>query len=601
MTERIIKKLKEKEKESKRKRDKNISRQRNKTVSNVRTRGDQDQNFAISSRNMKGNKSTGQFLRKSNREKNNDNGKKIDLKYLTRTPRRESKSKSFYTKTDARTDIETIKRMNEKKLITNLIVKRREDKSKSKGKNLVNKRESKKEEKKIEVKNNISKRPSKYNIREKDKKDIKKEEKSKLDIKNKIKGKERIEDKKDNKNKDINKKRENKIKEIKKEEKKFEKKLEGKKEEKKEETKVEEKNEKIIIESKKEEKKIIENNEGTKNDGKKEDNKDRVKNNDLKIDVKKENINVLKNENNESKTEGKEQIKSENNMTNIEEQLNNSLIEKQKNSQKKDDLVEAIKSPQNSESSNKLFNKIISCYGKIINYLNDEEKKNLLLISKDSANFIIKILKEINQKQLKESENALNQFKSKNKEEEYIGEIPQFQLSRTGLKILEKLNEENNQKLFTSEEIPNKDIILIYRLFLQLVNKDKDINIKNIKDEDFWKIAKDKIFINKKGQFGEHIKEMINEIDFSCENLETTSDISKNYMDKLNAKYISNLSQTTGMFFVLIREIFDYCGIFENKKTSLAIEYRRLEFKLKKNKEKEERLQKIIDITQKNV
>ena len=542
MSEKIIKKLKEKEKELKRKKDVKISRQRNKTVSSVRSRGDRDQNITIPNRNIKGNKSMGQFLRKSNREKNNDNRKKNDLKYLSRTPKRENKSRSFYSKTDVRTDIQRVKRVNEQKLITNLTIKKREDKSRSKGKNLFNKRDSKKDDKKIEIKNNISKRPSKFNIKEK----------LKIDIKNKNKGKERIEDKKDNnKNKDINinKKREIKIKDIKK----IEKIIEGKKEEKKE-------------------KLINENKEGTKNDEKKDDNIDGDKKNDLKNENKKEIIN-----------EEKDKIKSEDNKANMEEQKEN-----------KQNL-------QNLKSSNTLFNKIISNYGKIINYLNNEEKKNLLLVSKDSAKFIIEILKELNKKQLEESENALNQFKSKNKEEEYIGEIPQFQLSRTGLKILEKLNEENNQKLFTSEEIPNKDIILIYRLFLQLVNKDKDINIKNIKDEDFWKIAKDKIFINKKGQFGEHIKEMINEIDFSCENLDATSNISKNYMDKLNAKYISNLSQTTGMFFVLIKEIFEYCGIFENKKTSLAIEYRRLEYNLKKYKEKEERLNKIIDITQKNI
>ena len=92
---------------------------------------------------------------------------------------------------------------------------------------------------------------------------------------------------------------------------------------------------------------------------------------------------------------------------------------------------------------------------------------------------------------------------------------------------------------------------------------------------------------------------MINEIDFSCENLETTNDIFKNYNNKLIANNINNLSQTTGIFFFWLEKYFSIVEYLKIKKTSFAIEYGRLEFKLKKNKEKEERLKKIIDITQK--
>jgi hypothetical protein len=110
-----MEKLKEKERELKKKKVQKNSYQRNKTVSTFRGGRDRDRYRNRTINNSKihqENKSMGHFLRKDK-----DNRKKIDLKYMTFTPRRgEEKSKSFLiSKTDARTEVERNKRINEKK------------------------------------------------------------------------------------------------------------------------------------------------------------------------------------------------------------------------------------------------------------------------------------------------------------------------------------------------------------------------------------------------------------------------------------------------------------------------------------------------------
>ena len=602
MTNKIILKLKEKEKELKKKKEKENSMKRNKTVSNFRRTGkDIDKAGNNTSRGLKANKSMGHFLRKDKKDNNEDNKKKIDLKYISRTPKREEKSKTFYSKTEARTNIKKNNRLNERKSekkIINISVKGKEDKNK-KDKSII-KKEDKKEEKKIEPRSRSIKRHSKHSIKEKDKKDIKKTEKNKEDNK-KTKNKEQIkkEDKKDKK--DIKNKEEKK--ETKKEEKK-EIKKDTKKEEKKD-TKKEEKKE-----PKKEEKKV-ENKEEKKEEKKEELTKIEESNNNTKKEDKKEEGNT------ENKTEDKKEIKKEEEKPNeiveskpIEKFEEVQKIEESKEVQSENKVEKQVDGPvinQNkievkeekpeTKKSKLQFKKIVDIYDKIHRFLYNEEKKNLLLISKESAKSILPIIKTINQNYLKEGEDALNKFKSEKKEEEYNGEAPPFQLNKTGMKVLEKLNEEANQKLFLSEEIPKKEIILIYRIFLQLINKNNEALSND--DVEFWKYAKDKIYTKSAGKLGENIKGLIQEINLTDDNLNIVSDICKDNMDKLSPKYYNNLCPTTALFFLLIKEILEYCGILFGKKTSLHYQYKRLESNVKKYKKKEEIINKMIEMANK--
>ena len=557
-----MEKLKEKERELKKKKVQKSSYQRNKTVSTFRGGRDRDKDRNRTANNSKiyqENKSMGHFLRK---DKALNDRKKIDLKYITFTPRRgEEKSKSFLiSKTDARTEVERNKKINEKKLITNLSIKGREERQKSKSKGKVIKKEEKKEEKKVDIKNKNSKRSSRISFREKEKdkkdskKDIKKEEKTKMENKNKSK----FEDKKEIKNIDKYKKRESKIKEEKKEIPKLVKKevkKDYKKVDKKEDSKIEEKKEHKHEEKEKEKDEII-----IETKAKLEENLEKEKIDDKNVDKKEEKTEIKKEEEN-----------IENNVPIIEKEIVNQHNEDQGSSK-----LENKEETKEKEDPKKRLSKYFS--EKIIRYLNYEEIKTLLILSKDSAKSIIPFLKELNQKNLQESENDLNKLKSNNNEDQYKADIFTLKLSKASIKALEKLNEEEYQKLFISEKEPdNRDITLIYRLFLQLLNK-SDNRIKEQKDKEFWVLVRDKLFVKKEGNFGDYIKALIEQIDFSKENLKEVNDFCKIYKDKLNQKYISSLCHTTGLFFVFIRDILDYCGIFESNKACLPLNYQRLEY-----------------------
>ena len=165
MTKKINEKIKEKEKEKElRSKKGQKSMQRNKTVSNFRnTRRDRNNNTITNnnSRTLKANKSMGHILRKDKNDKEKKdidfgNKKPKELKYLSMTPKRSEKAKSFYSKTDAnRRDIDKNERFNrkksEKKLITNLTIKGKEDKIKDKKEKKISKKEENNTNKKIEV------------------------------------------------------------------------------------------------------------------------------------------------------------------------------------------------------------------------------------------------------------------------------------------------------------------------------------------------------------------------------------------------------------------------------------------------------------------
>ena len=93
---------------------------------------------------------------------------------------------------------------------------------------------------------------------------------------------------------------------------------------------------------------------------------------------------------------------------------------------------------------------------------------------------------------------------------------------------------------------------------------------------------------------------MLTQLDFSEENLRIVNDIYKECMDKFSIpKYYNNLCLTTGIFFFLVKEILEYCGILVGKKTAIPLIYKRLDYELKLNKKKEEKLNRMNEMTHK--
>ena len=167
-----------------------------------------------------------------------------------------------------------------------------------------------------------------------------------------------------------------------------------------------------------------------------------------------------------------------------------------------------------------------------------------------------------------EINNINNKFKDK--------DLDSFKLSKGSLKALEILNDENYNNIFQMEELspPLDEIILIYRIFFQLINKEEFTEI--LSDKKFWKEARNYFLENSNGKIGSFINELISEFDFNKENIYKLKNLSNGKEDKLKPKIYENICKTTGLFTFVIKEAFEYCGIIFNEKKlmpSILISY----------------------------
>lgn len=129
------------------------------------------------------------------------------------------------------------------------------------------------------------------------------------------------------------------------------------------------------------------------------------------------------------------------------------------------------------------------------------------------------------------------------------------------------MNQEIYFSRFTQPEIPNSDIILIYKIFFQVINQ--NTNILKIKDEKtLWKNICDIFKTKANGKLGDFINELLTTVDFSNENLFKLSKLCQDHLSKLTPIYYSKQCSTTGLFIFIVKEALEYGGIIQDKKTS---------------------------------
>ena len=227
----------------------------------------------------------------------------------------------------------------------------------------------------------------------------------------------------------------------------------------------------------------------------------------------------------------------------------------------------------NSSDGNKIVVSIAS-------FLDRKTKYNFFSCSKQLINNLIHELNNIYNNIL-----AMNKIKSIDLIEEEINNInnkfkdkdlDSFKLSKGSLKALEILNDENYNNIFQMEELspPLDEIILIYRIFFQLINKEEFTEI--LSDKKFWKEARNYFLENSNGKIGSFINELISEFDFNKENIYKLKNLSNGKEDKLKPKFYENICKTTGLVTFVIKEAFEYCGIIFNEKKlmpSILISY----------------------------
>ena len=137
---------------------------------------------------------------------------------------------------------------------------------------------------------------------------------------------------------------------------------------------------------------------------------------------------------------------------------------------------------------------------------------------------------------------------------------PDLHLNKGTLKAIKLLNEDIFCRLFYEEKTPNKDILLIYKIYFQLINY-KEITDINISDDIFWEKCRN-YFQKYKGNISELLISNIkdNKLLLNGENLYKIYKLTENNEYKFFSGYFSKLCGTTGLFIFYIKDILDYLG-----------------------------------------
>jgi hypothetical protein len=144
------------------------------------------------------------------------------------------------------------------------------------------------------------------------------------------------------------------------------------------------------------------------------------------------------------------------------------------------------------------------------------------------------------------------------------------ELSKSGIKAIKLLNEPILIKIFNDSQYPiNDNILLIYRIYFQLINHPLSKEIKYDK-RTFWnKICN--YFINEnKGKIGDLLEKNYKEnLDLRSENIYKILHIIQGKIDKITPSYFSKICGTTALFSFFIKDILEFLGISNDKKIQL--------------------------------
>ena len=148
-------------------------------------------------------------------------------------------------------------------------------------------------------------------------------------------------------------------------------------------------------------------------------------------------------------------------------------------------------------------------------------------------------------------------------------DIKDLVLSKGALKAIDLLNEVLLNKIFSDEKVLNDDILLIYRIYFQMIGHPYKYIAKD-NNELFWDKCRH-YFLNETngGKTGDLLQKIINEgkVNISGDNLYQLYKLTKKDLNKLAPQYFSKMCGTTGLFVFIIKDILDFVGISNTVKS----------------------------------
>jgi hypothetical protein len=174
-------------------------------------------------------------------------------------------------------------------------------------------------------------------------------------------------------------------------------------------------------------------------------------------------------------------------------------------------------------------------------------------------------------------DSRISNIKNKYKGEDFDSPKYAFSLSSYTVKALDLLDDNSYNKIFTIKNLepPLDQIILIYRIFFQLIDKEELVDIES--DKKFWEKTRNYILKNNNKKTGTFFRDYISEFDFTHKNIYKLKKLISGKEDKLKPSTYENICKTTGLIDFIIKDSLEYCGLIPNEKRivlpSLIINY----------------------------
>lgn len=123
--------------------------------------------------------------------------------------------------------------------------------------------------------------------------------------------------------------------------------------------------------------------------------------------------------------------------------------------------------------------------------------------------------------------------------------------------------------LFVKEKIPDDDILLPYKLFLQIVNNQEICPVIEKSNSEIWFYFCDILEKNAEGKPGSYLSSLLaTGIDDSSKNMNKILTLLGPNGYKITPNYYSKLCGTTGLLVFFIKDVLEYFGIIIDRKSN---------------------------------
>lgn len=208
-------------------------------------------------------------------------------------------------------------------------------------------------------------------------------------------------------------------------------------------------------------------------------------------------------------------------------------------------------------------------------FLTIEEKINLSSCNKSFALLVLGLLKDklslykniFNVCIGQTMDDKIRSLETRFSQEELNAPIKNFELSKACSKALGLLDEEPYLRIFlrAPPEKTLEEIVIVYKLFCQLLRKDDFVGIQDNKK--FWEKFSKFIMENKGNKLSEFCVKSTTQFNFDNKNILKLKEITKGKTEKIKPAYFGKICGTTGLFVFLAKDTLEYCGVIEDKKT----------------------------------